>query len=153
MNELTYEKKRLYLWCLLITDVIKSDLEHQNQTENYRMKRFKSNFGDFFKIQNFKDCLIAVLRKRRGNQRLILVMLIMAFVLEMLCDQGFELFFLYLRKVLDFQMWDFTRLMTLAGLIGLTGQYIFVPLFSRYLKLHDATISLIGKQYFKNSGP
>ena len=86
-----------------------------------------------------------MLKRRQNNERFLLVMLILAFELEMFSQQGGDIFFLYLRKVLDFQMWDFTRLMTIAGVIGLTGQYIFVPLFSQYLKFHDATISLMGK--------
>ena len=80
-------------------------------------------------------------------------MLILAFELEMLAERSGGVFFLYLRKVLDFQMWDFTRLMTLAGMIGLTGQYIFVPLFTQCLKFQDATISLMGRydnKYKKN---
>ena len=105
----------------------------------------RSKLIDFLKVQNLKDGFNAVLKKREGSQGLFIILLILAFELEMLCQQSRENYFLYLRKVLKFQMWDFTRLMTIAGCIGLTGQYIFVPLFSKYLKVHDTVISLIGK--------
>ena len=50
-----------------------------------------------------------------------------------------------MRLTLNFQLEDFTRLMLISGVIGLTGQYFFLPLFVRKLKFHDAAIALIGR--------
>ena len=85
-----------------------------------------------------------VLKKRKYNERRILILLITAFLLEMFTNYQWGNFFMYFRLKLQFQMKDFSTLMGITGPIGLTGQYVFVPLFTKVLKYHDAVISLLG---------
>ena len=77
-------------------------------------------------------------------------MMITAFLFENLNDYQWVNFFLYYQLRLKFTMEDFALLMALAGFVGLSGQFIFVPLFCNALKFHDATIALLGKHYFLN---
>ena len=86
-----------------------------------------------------------VLKKRKYNDRRCLILLIIAFLLEMFTNYQWGNFFMYFRLKLQFQMQDFSTLMGITGVIGLTGQYVFVPLFTKVLKFHDASISLLGK--------
>ena len=98
----------------------------------------------FKAIFDMKEGLRTVLKKRKYNDRLCVILLISAFLLEMFTDNQWVNIFMYYRLKLKFRMEDFTTLMSLAGFVGLTGQYIFVPLFLNVLKFHDATISCLG---------
>ena len=98
----------------------------------------------FTAIFDMKEGLRTVLKKRNYNDRLCVILLISAFLLEMFTDNQWVNIFMYYRLKLKFRMEDFTTLMSLAGFVGLTGQYIFVPLFLNVLKFHDATISCLG---------
>ena len=98
----------------------------------------------FRAIFDMKEGLRTVLKKRNYNDRLCVILLISAFLLEMFTDNQWVNIFMYYRLKLKFRMEDFTTLMSLAGFVGLTGQYIFVPLFLNVLKFHDATISCLG---------
>ena len=122
----------------------------------------KTHFGESFKkvlpksgynalvlvfksIFEMKEGLRTVLKKRNYNDRLCVILLISAFLLEMFTDNQWVNIFMYYRLKLKFRMEDFTTLMSLAGFVGLTGQYIFVPLFLKVLKFHDSSISCLGK--------
>ena len=72
-------------------------------------------------------------------------MMISAFLLEMFTNYQWVNFFLYYQLRLKFTMEDFALLMAIGGFVGLSGQFIFVPLFCNVLKFHDATIALLGK--------
>ena len=85
-----------------------------------------------------------VLRKRNCNNRRCLILLIIAFLLEMFANYESGNYFMYFRLKLQFKMQDFSTVMGITGVMGLTGQYVFVPLFTKVLKFHDATISLLG---------
>ena len=87
----------------------------------------------------------AVLKLRPNNGRLFLILLIIAFEFEIFTEEQWSQYFLYMRLKLQYTMEDFTQLMLIAGIIGLVGQYFFLPLFVRKLKFHDATIALIGR--------
>ena len=97
-------------------------------------------------ILDFKEGFRTVLKKRPGNDRLCIILLIIAFLLEMFTNYQWTNLFMYYRLKLEFRMEDFSLYMSLAGMVGLSGQYIFVPLFIKGLKFHDATISVIGKK-------
>ena len=85
-----------------------------------------------------------VLKKRPYNDRCCLWLLITAFLLEMFTNYQWGNFFMYFRLRLQFRMEDFSTLIAITGWVGLTGQFIFVPLLVRVLKFHDAIISLLG---------
>ena len=96
-------------------------------------------------IKSISEGFVTVLKKRPDNDRFCLLMLITAFLLEMFTNYQWGNIFMYFRLKLQFKMEDFSTYMSLAGMIGLTGQFIFVPMFLKALRFHDATISLLGK--------
>ena len=102
-------------------------------------------------ILDCKEGFRTVLKKRPNNDRLCIILLITAFLLEMFTNYQWNNLYMYYRLKLKFGMEDFSLLMSLAGMAGLSGQYIFVPLFVRVLKFHDATISLLGKKNFSTN--
>ncbi len=69
--------------------------------------------------------------------------MVVCFELEMFVNVGEGNNYLYLRKVLDFTMTDYTRFSIIVGVIGITAQYISIPLLSEKFGLHDSTITLI----------
>ncbi len=85
----------------------------------------------------------ALFQRRSHNLRLYLILMVACFELEMFVNIGEGNNYLYLRKVLDFTMKDYTRYSTIVGVIGIVAQYITVPLFSEKFHLHDSTIVLI----------
>ena len=88
-----------------------------------------------------------VFKKRLHNDRLILLTLMIAFLLEDSANSAGGNFFMYFRLRFNFRMEDFSTLMALTGLVGLSGQYIFVPLFIKILMFSDPVISLLGKYF------
>ena len=96
-------------------------------------------------IKAISDGFATVLKKRPNNDRFCVIMLITAFLLEMFTDSQWGNVFMYFRLKLGFKTQDFSRWFSLAGMVGLAGQFIFVPLFLKVLRFHDATISLLGK--------
>lgn len=91
---------------------------------------------------------VTVFKKRPYNDRLILLMLMLAFLLEMSTNMAGGNFFMYCRLKFNFRMEDFSTFMAIAGFVGLTGQYVFVPLFIKVLRFSDVVISLLGKCYY-----
>ena len=87
----------------------------------------------------------AVLKKRPSNQRFCLIMLMIAFHLEILNNYMSRNYYMYYRLILRFTMEDFTLLSSFVGLYLMICQFVLIPLFSKILKLRDATISLIGE--------
>ena len=127
--------------------------EHNTQFSDRMKKLLPKSVYNFlvlvFKsIFDMKEGLRTVLKKRSYNDRLCVILLITAFLLEMFTDNQWVNIFMYYRLKLKFRMEDFTTLMSLAGFVGLTGQYIFVPLFLNVLKFHDSAISCLGR--YKN---
>ena len=102
-------------------------------------------------LLDFKEGFRTVLKERPNNDRFCIILLIIAFLLEMFTNYQWNNLYMYYRLKLKFGMEEFSLLMTLAGMVGLSGQYIFVPLFVRVLKFHDATISLLGNIIFTMS--
>ena len=91
-------------------------------------------------IEGFKT----VLKKRPHNARFCLIMLIFAFLVEMFTAYAWGNYYMYYRLRLDFGMTDFTMLMSIAGICGLAGQFVFVPFFTKKLQFHASAISLLG---------
>ena len=99
-------------------------------------------------IVNTKEGFRTVFKKREGLDRFCLILLISAFILEMFTNYAWTNLFLYYRLKLNFGMSDFSTLMSIAGVCGLLGQFVLVPLFTAALKFHAATISLLGKNMY-----
>ena len=140
----------LFDHCIDPSKTIEKDSEEHKTHLSDTMKKVlpKSGYNGlvliFKAIFDMKEGLRTVLKKRNYNDRLCVILLISAFLLEMFTDNQWVNIFMYYRLKLKFRMEDFTTLMSLAGFVGLTGQYIFVPLFLNVLKFHDATISCLG---------
>ena len=82
--------------------------------------------------------------KREHNLRVLLLLMIFCFEMEVFInvgDLGFQ--YLYLRRKLDWDIIDYTTYTIVAGMIGLTAQYIIVPILSEKLNLRDPTIIII----------
>ena len=95
-------------------------------------------------IMNFIEGFRTVLKKRSNNDRFCVIMLIIAFMLEMFTQYGGDSFFMYYRMTLRFGMSDFTTLFSIAGICGLIGQFVLVPFFTKGLQFHASVISLLG---------
>ena len=102
-------------------------------------------------ILNSVEGFRTVLKKRPDNIRFCLIMLILAFLVEMFTNYAWGNYYMYYRLRLQFGMSDFTTLMSIAGICGLAGQFVFVPLFTKTLKFHASAISLLGNfsKHFK----
>ena len=82
--------------------------------------------------------------KRKHNLRVLLLLMIFCFEMEQFInvgDLGFQ--YLYLRRKLDWDIIDYTTYTIVAGVIGLTAQYIIVPILSEKFNLRDSTIIII----------
>ncbi len=127
---------------------LQRELEERGETQlaellDLKKLTFKEKFKALFDLRNLKAGFSALFEKRPHNLRLYLILMVACFELEMFVNVGEGNNYLYLRKVLDFQMKDYTRYSTIVGVIGIIAQYITVPLFSEKFKLHDSTIVLI----------
>ena len=95
-------------------------------------------------VLNSLEGFQTVLKKRPHNIRFCLIMLIAAFLVEMFTNYAWGNYYMYYRLRLQFGMSDFTTLMSIAGICGLAGQFVFVPLFTKTLNFHASAISLLG---------
>ena len=131
----------------LIYCILETNRPDQEATQN------KANFIDVVQeigksaiktILSAKEGFQTALKKRPYNDRYCLILLMTAFLLEILYNYEWGNFFMYFRLKLEFKMEDFSTLMAITGWVGLSGQYIFVPFFIHGLKFPDVTVSLIG---------
>ena len=131
----------------LINRILETNRPDQEATQN------KGNFIDVVQeigksaiktILSAKEGFQTALKKRPYNDRYCLILLMTAFLLEILYNYEWGNFFMYFRLKLEFKMEDFSTLMAITGWVGLSGQYIFVPFFIQGLKFPDVTLSLIG---------
>lgn len=100
------------------------------------------SLSSIFNLNNFLDAWRALLKKREGHKRFHIILLIIAFELEIFLSQGrWSSLFLFFRKHLKWSVIQYSRYTTILGVFGLLAQYIFVPFLSTRLKLHDTTIS------------
>lgn len=87
---------------------------------------------------------VSLVNGRKNKERTILVLLVIGFVLEVFFLNGFwSSHFLFLRKRLNWTSVEYTRYMSILGLIGLLSQYIVIPFLVNKIKLRDSTISML----------
>lgn len=114
--------------------------------EEEEKKTSGHSVGEFFNIRNLKEGFITVLKKREYSKRTLIILVILAFELEIFALRGqWGNTYLFLRRRLEFDVVQFSRMITIFGVFGLFAQYIAVPFFSRRLKWKDSSISLAGK--------
>ena len=98
----------------------------------------------FLDWENLKSGFAAIFRKRPHGQRRYLLLLIFCFEMEMFINVGdWGNAYLYFRRVLEFDLQDYTKYTVVVGVIGIVSQFVFVPFFSSKLKLRDSVISVI----------
>ena len=122
--------------------------EDENEKEYANADRkCKGSFGyGLFQVQNLIDGFRAVVKKRKYHKRSFIILLIIAFEMEMFALHGkWDCMYLYFKRVLDWTMTEYGQYVSILGFLGLIAQYILVPLLSVTLKLHDSTIALLGK--------
>ena len=108
----------------------------------------KGNCGyGLFQVRNLIDGFAAVVKKRRYHKRSFIILLIIAFEMEMFALHGkWDCMYLYFKRVLSWTMTEYGQYVSILGFLGLVAQYALVPLLSVTLKLHDSTIALLGKK-------
>ena len=126
-------------------DVGKNEDENGKHSVNSSTKN-KGSFGyGLFQVQNLIDGFAAVVKKRKYHKRSFIILLIIAFEMEMFALHGkWDCMYLYFKRVLDWTMSEYGQYVSILGFLGLVAQYILVPLLSVTLKLHDSTIALLG---------
>ena len=101
-------------------------------------------FKSLFNVKNLRDAWRSLLKKREGHKRLFIILLILAFELEIFLSQGrWSSLFLFFKKHLKWTAVDYSRYITICGVLGMLAQYVVVPVLSQRFKFHDCTISLI----------
>ncbi|KAL1512830.1 hypothetical protein ABEB36_002352 [Hypothenemus hampei] len=99
---------------------------------------------DVFDTRHAINTFKLVLKKNEENDRLNLVLLLLGMFIYALVNVGEEsVFFLYTRGFLNWTVVQYTSFLTANTLIHLAGTIIAVPLFARFLKLHDLIILLL----------
>ena len=133
-----------------IISFIYSEAEKVRQEEKERKanqnEKASGSIKDLIDLKNLKEGFSAVFCKvREHNGRLLLLLLILAFELEMFSAKGiWSSSYLYMRKVLKFDAIQFSRFISISGIINLGGNYIVVPFLSKKLKWSDSAIALTG---------
>ena len=106
----------------------------------------KNAWYDLFRIQNLLEGFAAVVKKRKYHKRAFIILLIIAFELEIFAMKGkCSCMFLYFRRTLEWSIMEFSMYTSFLGALGMVAQYLLVPLLTTRLKLHDSTIALLGK--------
>ncbi len=83
---------------------------------------WRQKLRTLFDVRNLKAGISALFQRREHNLRLYLILMVTCFELEMFVNIGEGNNYLYLRRVLDFQMKDYTRYSTIVGAIGIVAQ-------------------------------
>ncbi len=105
---------------------------------------FKEKVIAFFDLRNLQNGFRALMIKRPHNIRTYLFLLIVCFEMEQFINVGdWDHAYLYLRKTLKFTLTDFTQYTTIMGFVGITTQYITIPLMSRKFGVRDSVITII----------
>ena len=107
-------------------DIRRKRLEQEGEIEEAAAipepAKGSEKFKSLFSLNNVKMGFKALLKKREHNFRLYLLLMILCFEMEMFINVGeWSGGYLYLRRVLDFTMVEYTRLSTVAGVIDFVG--------------------------------
>ena len=122
---------------------IKAEKEKQLAEEEAKGGVKSSCYG-LFRISSLTEGFRTVLKKREGNERMFVILTITAIVLDSFADQGkWAVAQLYFARVLGWNEIQFGIFSLECGLIGAVGNFLIVPILTRRIKLHDATISII----------
>ncbi|XP_045126852.1 proton-coupled folate transporter-like [Portunus trituberculatus] len=97
---------------------------------------------DFFDPRRFLDSIRSTLKKREGNVRLYILLLIFCNLLRRLGRGAYM--YQFTRTVLDWQADDYGLWVTYKNLLAALGSLAAVPLLSAVLKVSDNVLALVG---------
>jgi len=107
-------------------------------------KEKKGGLRAMFDIQNVKDGFKTVFRKRDNNLRSFIIMLTIAFLLEIMLTNGKgPITYLYFRRKFSWDMSQFGSYIGIYGFVSIFAQFVVVPFLSQKMKLHDTTIGML----------
>ena len=100
---------------------------------------------NLFSLKNIKTCAQTLFKKREHHTRALILLLILAYELDYFVLKGhWSTSYMFVRKTLKFTMTDYSRFITIAGIMGLLGQYVVLPYMSTKLLWRDSLIGMIG---------
>ena len=99
----------------------------------------------FFDIRNLKLGINAVFKKREGNKRAKIMLIIALFQLSMLSSFGqHAVLYLYFRRQLAWTHKEYTLYSTIGGLVGGVSQTTVIPFLTSKLQWRDSSIMAFG---------
>ncbi|KAF2362137.1 Major facilitator superfamily [Trinorchestia longiramus] len=97
---------------------------------------------DFFNPQRFVDSFRCTLRKREGNVRIYILMLILANLLRKIGRGAYM--YLFTRTVLDWGPADYGVWVTYKNIVTTLGSLVAVPVLSTGLQVSDSVLAMVG---------
>lgn len=100
---------------------------------------------DFFSVDNVKESLSTCLKKRPGNARLQIWLLILAICSQLLVNMGtFSIAYLYTFKMYKWDVTSYSNYHAIFSVISAFTTIVAVPFLTRFVKIRDAALGLIG---------
>ncbi|XP_063615444.1 lysosomal proton-coupled steroid conjugate and bile acid symporter SLC46A3-like [Penaeus indicus] len=99
-------------------------------------------FTDFFNWRRLFESFKTAFRKREGNTRVILVVVIVCNMLWRM-SRGFYVY-LFVRRTLQWDATDFGYYLTYRNLIAAAGSLVLVPLLTRLVSISDTFLVILG---------
>ncbi|KFM61668.1 hypothetical protein X975_08192, partial [Stegodyphus mimosarum] len=129
----------LLLALLWIIFCVKETKERKNDVT------MKEMFRDLFRFDNMKDSFKTCMKKRSGNLRLQIWLLLFIGFSNRLIDMGsLAIGFSYTRKVFKWTVTQYSNLTTIMVLLKAASTLLVVPYLNQKLLVHEAAIGLIG---------
>lgn len=97
---------------------------------------------DFFNPRRILDSFKSTLRKREGNTRALILLLIFTSLLRRLTRSPYV--FAFTRHVLGWEATDYSLWVTYKNLMATTGSLVAVPLLSGYFGVSDNKLAMVG---------
>ncbi|XP_066939778.1 probable peptidoglycan muropeptide transporter SLC46 [Macrobrachium rosenbergii] len=97
---------------------------------------------DFFSLQRILDSFRSTFRKREGNTRGLILILISTCLLKRFTRSPYV--FAFTRHVLGWEASDYSLWVTYKNLMTSTGSMMAVPLLSGWLRISDNSLAMIG---------
>ncbi|XP_018010174.1 proton-coupled folate transporter [Hyalella azteca] len=97
---------------------------------------------DFFNPQRFIDSFRSTLRKREGNVRIYILLLIAANLLRKIGRGAYM--YLFTRTVLDWGPADYGVWVTYKNIVATVGSLVAVPVLSAGLQVSDSVLAMVG---------
>lgn len=123
-----------------IEDVKTKPVENDEKLEGKSEQRCM--FSDFFDKQHIVSLMQIVKDKRKGNEKKILIMVILCHTIYFATHGEDSLHILFARTALQWTT-EFSFFLTYTTTLGLIGTSIVTIVFVKYMKLEDATLIMI----------